>query len=153
MRRTAAALAALTVISCGTQKTLTDVQVVYIETETVRTDTIAIEVPKEVHTMYVPCLDTLRMSTSVAEAWAAVDTSMWMLTGRIRNKQTELTKEVKLVEKVVRKDSIIYQTKTVEVPVEKVVTKTPDWARKLLAFNFLLLLAVIVIIYRKFRPK
>lgn len=127
---------------CGTQKKISgdssDTRVVYIETETLRTDTVRVEVPREVVRNQLPYLDTLIMSTSVAEAWATVDTIGWMLTGELRNKPTKLSKEIQIVERTIRKDSIIVQEKHVEVPVEVRKEVVPRWCWWLLFANIVL---------------
>lgn len=138
----------LLVCSCGTPKYITVKEKEYIkDTVILKADTVKVEIPKEVVVNVVPQLDTLKMETSVAEAEAYLDTLTQTLKGSIKNKKTELQKEIQTVEK------IKYVEHKVEVPVpyEVVKKKTPRWAWVLLACNISLLIGFLVNLKLKFR--
>lgn len=105
-----------------------DTQIEYRDTTIWRDSLIytPIEVVKEI----VPELDTLYMSTSLAEASAYVDTTNRVIRGIIKNKKG-ITEQIKWREKIVYRDSI--STQEVPVPVEVVKeVKTHFWYEKLL---------------------
>jgi hypothetical protein len=112
----------LIVASCGTTKYVYlpgETKVEYRDT-TIYRDSIQytpVEVVKEI----VPALDTLEMSTSLAEAKAYVDTTNRVLRGEIRNKKG-ITNEIHYKDRIVYRDSI--DIKPYRVEVEKIVTKT-----------------------------
>ena len=104
------------------------VQIEYRDTTIIKDSLIytPVEVIKEI----VPELDTLKMSTSLAEAEAYLDTTNKVLRGSIKNKKG-ITEQIKWREKIVYRDSI----ETKEIPVEVEVTKevkTHFWYEKLL---------------------
>ena len=134
-------LAAIMLGACGTPKYITVKEKEYIkDTVKIKADTVRVEVPVEVQVNVVPQLDTLKMETSVAEAEAYLDTLTQTLKGSLKNKKTELKKEIQTVEK------IKYVEHKVEVPVpyEVVKTKVPRWAWVLLAFNVSLLIGFLI---------
>ena len=87
-----------------------------------RDTTVQYKVEKEYVKDYTGLLDTLHLETGLAEATAWVDTSKSVLAGEIRNKEKVVDIPVQVKEKIVVRDSIVYQDKP--VPVEVVVTKT-----------------------------
>ena len=134
-------LAAIMLNACGTPKYITVKETEYIkDTVKIKADTVRVEVPKEVEANVVPELDTLRMETSVAEAEAYLDTLTQTLKGQIKNKKTELKKEIQVVEKT----KFVERKVEVPVPYEVVKTKVPRWAWVLLAFNVSLLIGFII---------
>ena len=134
-------LAAIMLNACGTPKYITVKETEYIkDTVKIKADTVRVEVPVEVEVNVVPQLDTLRMETSVAEAEAYLDTLTQTLKGQIKNKKTELKKEIQTIEKT----KFVERKVEVPVPYEVVKTKVPRWAWVLLAFNVSLLIGFII---------
>ena len=134
-------LAAIMLNACGAPKYITVKETEYIkDTVKIKADTVRVEVPKEVVVNVVPELDTLRMETSVAEAEAYLDTLTQTLKGQLRNKKTELKKEIQTIEKT----KFVERKVEVPVPYEVVKTKVPRWAWVLLAFNVSLLIGFII---------
>lgn len=133
-------------ISCGTTKYVYlpgETKVEYRDT-TIYKDSIQytpIEVVKEI----VPDIDTLTMSTSLAEAKAYLDTTNKVLRGEIKNKKG-ITNEIHYKEKIVYKDSIVTKPYPVEVQVEKIITKKP-WYFGIVAFFSLIGLAWLIKIF------
>lgn len=118
-------LSLLLLCSCHTQRQValeTKTETRYVDSITYR-DSI-IYIPVEVHDKMTWIYDTLRMSTSLAEANCWVD-SIW-LRGEIHNKQGVQHKYITKTEYIV-KDSIVYKEKPVPVEVEVVKTKNASW--------------------------
>lgn len=135
------AWAAILVCSCGAPKYITVKEKEYIkDTVILKADTVRVEIPKEVVVNVVPQLDTLKMETSVAEAEAYLDTLTNTLKGQIKNKKTELKKEIQTVEKI----KFVERKVEVPVPYEVVKKKTPRWAWVLLAFNVSILIGFLI---------
>ena len=134
-------LVAIMLGACGTPKYITVKEKEYIkDTVVIKADTVRVEVPKEVEVNVVPELDTLRMETSVAEAEAYLDTLTQTLKGQLKNKKTELKKEIQTIEKT----KFVERKIEVPVPYEVVKTKVPRWAWVLLAFNVSLLIGFLI---------
>ena len=141
-------LSGLLLVSCGAPKYITVKEKEYIkDTVILKADTVRVPVPVEVEVNVVPKLDTLKLETSVAESTAYLDTLTQTLKGSIKNKKTNLEKEIQTVEK------IKFVERKVEVPVEVEVVKTkvPRWAWVLLACNISLLIGFLVNLKLKFR--
>lgn len=127
--------------SCGTPKYITVKEKEIVkDTVILKADTVRVEIPKEVVVNVVPQLDTLKMQTSVAEAEAYLDTLTQTLKGQIKNKKTNLEKEIQTVEKI----KFVERKVEVPVPVEVVKTKVPRWAWVLLACNISLLIGFLI---------
>lgn len=111
-----------------------------------------IEVPvyKEYYKDYADMLDTLNMETSLASAKAYLDTANKKLNGEIRNKNTTIQYQIKWKERIVYKDSIVYQKEEIPVPVEVVKTKHPKYEWILWVWSILSLLGLAAFIYLKF---
>ena len=134
--------------SCGTPKYITVKEKEYIkDTVLIKADTVKVDIPVEVKVNVVPELDTLKMETSVAESTAYLDTLTQTLKGTLKNKKTELKKEIQVVEKT----KYVEHKVEVPVPVEVVKTKVPRWAWVLLAVNVSLLVGFLIKIKTKFR--
>ena len=122
MKKLFIALFVALAVSCGTPKVVYvpgETKVEYRDSVIYKTDTLKIDVPKEVVKEVVPQLDTLKMETSVAEAKAWVDTSFNALRGVLKNKDTAL-KQVQVVykEKISYRDSLVLKPYPVEVTKE-----------------------------------
>lgn len=138
----------LLLVSCGTPKYITVKEKEYIkDTVLIKADTVKVDIPVEVKVNVVPELDTLKMETSVAEAEAYLDTLTQTLKGTLKNKKTELQKEIQVVEKT----KYVEHKVEVPVPVEVVKTKTPRWAWIMLSINVGLIVGFLIILFLKFR--
>ena len=134
-------LVAIMLSACGTPKYITVKEKEYIkDTVLIKADTVKVDIPVEVKVNVVPELDTLKMETSVAEAEAYLDTLTNTLKGTLKNKKTELKKEIQTIEKT----KFVERKVEVPVPYEVVKTKVPRWAWVLLAFNVSILIGFLI---------
>ena len=136
MRNWALILICFLLCGCGTTRYVPVKEIEHVrDTVILKADTVKVDVPVEVQVNVVPQLDTLRMETSVAEAEAYLDTLTQTLKGQLKNKKTELKKEIQTVEKTK------FVERKVEVPVEVVKWKNriPHWVWFSLGFNLLFL--------------
>ena len=141
-------ISGLLLFSCGTPKYITVKEKEYIkDTVLIKADTVKVDIPVEVKVNVVPDLDTLKMETSVAESTAYLDTLTQTLKGTLKNKKTELKKEIQVVEKT----KIVEHKVEVPVPYEVVKTKTPLWAWIMLSINVGLIVGFLLILFLKFR--
>ena len=139
---------AILACSCGTPKYITVKEKEYIkDTVVLKADTVKVDIPVEVKVNVVPELDTLKMETSVAEAEAYLDTLTQTLKGTLKNKKTELKKEIQTIEKT----KYVEHKVEVPVPYEVVKTKTPLWAWIMLSINVGLIVGFLLILFLKFR--
>ena len=139
---------AILACSCGTPKYITVKEKEYIkDTVLIKADTVKVDIPVEVKVNIVPELDTLKMETSVAESTAYLDTLTQTLKGTLKNKKTELKKEIQVVEKT----KYVEHKVEVPVPYEVVKTKTPLWAWIILSINVGLIVGFLLILFLKFR--
>lgn len=125
---------------CGTTKYVPVKETEYVrDTIILKADTVKLTIPVEKIVEVVPAMDTLRMETSVAKAEAYLDTLTQTLKGQLKNKKTELKKEIQTVEKTK------FVERKVEVPVEVVKLKyrIPHWVWYSLGFNLLFLFFII----------
>lgn len=127
--------------SCSTPKYITVKETEVIkDTVKIKADTVRVEIPKEVVVNVVPELDTLKMETSIAESTAYLDTLTNTLKGTLKNKKTELQKEIQTVEKI----KFVEHKVEVPVEVEVVKTKTPRWAWVLLLINITVVVSFLI---------
>ena len=139
---------AILACSCGIPKYITVKEKEYIkDTVLIKADTVKVDIPVEVKVNVVPELDTLKMETSVAEAEAYLDTLTQTLKGTLKNKKTELKKEIQTIEKT----KYVEHKVEVPVPYEVVKTKTPLWAWIMLSINVGLIVGFLLILFLKFR--
>lgn len=122
----------------------------YRDSVVVRTDTLSVPVPTETVKEVADRLGVLEMETSVAEAKAWLDPDTETLRGEMKNKKTDLKKEVVYKDRYVTRDSLVYVKEPYPVEVEKPVKYVP-WIVKVLAWlgGISLVLAIIYIL-RKF---
>lgn len=126
---------------CGTTKYVPVKETEYVrDTVILKADTVRMTIPMEKIVEVVPQFDTLRMETSVAKAEAYLDTLTQTLKGQLKNKKTELKKEIQTIEKT----KFVERKVEVPVPFEVVKTKVPRWAWFSLGFNLLVLLILIL---------
>lgn len=142
-------LSILLCISCGTVKPATNIETVYNYRDSVivRVDSVKVDIPVERYVDIVNELDTLVLETSVAKAIAYADTSSRTLKGEIKNKPTQLKKEVIYKDRVIEKE--VYKDKPVYVEVEKVKTKHPFYEPILWLFSLLSIIYIGIKIYGK----
>lgn len=111
-----------------------DTQIEYRDTTIIK-DSI-IYTPVEVIKEIVPDMDTLYMSTSLAESKSYIDKDNKVLRGEMKNKKG-ITETIKWKEKIVYRDSIVKQEIPVEVIKEVVKTKHPFYEPILWLFALL----------------
>ena len=126
---------------CGTTKYVPVKETEYVrDTVILKADTVKLTIPVEKIVEVVPAMDTLRMETSVAKAEAYLDTLTQTLKGQLKNKKTELEKEIQTIEKT----KFVERKVEVPVPYEVVKTKTPLWAWIMLSVNVGLLVGFLI---------
>lgn len=134
--------------SCGIPKYITVKEKEIVkDTVILKADTVRVPVPVEVKVDVVPKLDTLKLETSIAESTAYLDALTQTLKGSIRNKKTELKKEIQTIEKT----KFVERKVEVPVPYEVVKTKVPRWAWVLLAVNASIVVGFFISLYLKFK--
>ena len=116
-----------------------------------RDTVIQYKIKKEYVRDYTNLLDTLDMETSFASARAWVDTSKNVLAGEIKNKDKTVDVPVQVKERVVVRDSIVYQDKP--VPVEVVKEVHPKYELGLWCYLVFSLIVMVLIIAHKFLPR
>lgn len=129
------ALVAVVFTACTTVKYIPVKETEYVtvrDTTVLRDTTVQYQIEKEYVRDYTGLLDTLRLSTGLAEAESYVDTARNVLTGSIRNKDKTLNIPTQYKERTVYRDSIITKEVPVPVEVEKIVKRTP-WIMKVLS--------------------
>ena len=116
---------------CSTPKLLpsSNIKIVSKDSLFVHTELISVAIPLESHSIITKSKSHLE--TSVAESDASID-SLGLLHHTLVNKKDSLKREIKYVDKIVYKDSII----TKEVPVE--VTVPVPYIPKFYQFTFML---------------
>lgn len=137
---------------CGTLKKIEvehRIETHYVDSTIWHLDTAYFDVPREVYKDYSGLLDTLKLETSMASSWAAVDTNKMVLAGEIKNKSTKLEKEVLWKEKIVYRDSLV--TKEVPVPLEIIKEVVPKWCWWLLGFNIAILVLALAWVLAKLK--
>lgn len=100
----------------------------YRDSVVVRTDTLSVPVPTETVKEVADRLGVLEMETSVAEAKAWLDPDTETLRGEMKNKKTDLKKEVVYKDRYITRDSLVYVKESYPVEVEKIKKVTPKWA-------------------------
>ena len=148
----AASLLILSLGGCGTLKRIeVEHRIVthYVDSTIWHLDTAYFKIPVEVYRDYSSLLDTLKLETSVASSWAAVDTTNMSLKGEIKNKPVQLEKEVLWKEKIVYRDSLVY--KEVPVEIERVKEVVPRWSWWSLGINIIILLGFLAFVLFRLR--
>lgn len=147
-----AAAGLLVFAACSTVKYVPVKETEYVtvrDTTVLRDTTIQYQIEKEYVRDYTGLLDTLRLSTGLAEAETYVDTTRNVLTGSIRNKEKTLNIPTQYKERTVYRDSIVYKEKPVPYEVEKIKKVVPWWAKFLSTIGGLTLIAAVLYILRK----
>ena len=142
----------LIIAACSTVKYVPVKETEYVtvrDTTVLRDTTIQYQIEKEYVRDYTGLLDTLRLSTGLAEAESYVDTTNNVLTGSIRNKDKTLNIPTQYKERTVYRDSIVYKEVPVPVEVTKEVRYIPWWAKVLSWIGGLSLAAAIIYILLK----
>ena len=143
------------VASCGIGKPVvvrdsTNVIINYKDSINFIDSLVEIPIYKEYYRDYADMLDTLNLETSLAAAKAYLDTTNKKLNGSIQNKDTSIPYVIKWKEKVVYRDSIVYQRVEVPVPYEVVKTKHPKYEWFLLTWFVLSILGLALFVYWTF---
>ena len=110
----------------------------------INTKLISVALPNESHSIITKSKSHLE--TSVAESDAEID-SMGLLHHTLVNKKDSLKREIKYIDKIVYRDSII--TKEVPVEVEKPVPYVPKFYKFTFAFFGIFVLFIVVKLLRK----
>lgn len=113
-----------------------------------KTDTL-VQVPEVSIADFIDVRDTLVMEASHSTAKAWVDTTANLLKGSLVQ-GGKLPVQIVEKERVVYRDSLIYQDKPVPYEVEKIVKKVPWYAKILSFFGVLFLIAAALYIGKKF---
>ena len=148
-------ISVLLVTSCGIAKpvVLNDTTVVnyhYIDSINYIDSTIVVPIYKEYYRDYADLLDTLKLETTLASAKAYIDTTNKKLTGEIQNKDTSIPYRIKWKEKIIYRDSIVYQREEVPVYVEVEKKYIPKWCWWITGIDIALLVAGILYILKKY---
>ena len=140
-----------TLSGCRTQQipveSITEVR--YVDSVVLKDSVVVI--PTERIVDIVPWYDTLRMATSISESKAWVDTANHTIKGELKNKQGKLV-EIKYVDRVVKRDSIVEKEVPVYVKgdtVERI--KRPWWAWVCLTWTVVTLCSIAFVIFKKIR--
>lgn len=124
-------------------------KVVYVHSDSTIVHDSIVYIPTEIYRDYSSLLDTLYLSTSMAESRSWIDTNNYFLVGEIKNLKAVQVKYIE-VEKIVTNDSIVEKEVPVPYEVEVVKTKIPTWAWWCLFISIGLLCYVILKIYKRF---
>ena len=143
------------VASCGITKPVvvrdsTNIVVNYKDSVNFIDSTVYHHLYKEYYNDYTGLLDTLNLEDTYSKAKAYIDTTNKLLKGSIATKDVDIPVKIKWKEKIVYKDSIVYQKEEIPVPYEVVKTKHPKYEWILWVWSILSLLGLAAIIYLKF---
>lgn len=143
------------VASCGIVKPVvirdsTNVIINYKDSINFIDSTVYHHLYKEVYNDYADMLDTLNLEDTYSQAQAYLDTANKKLKGSIKTKDKDVPVPIKWKEKIVYRDSIVYQKEEVPVPYEVVKTKHPKYEWILWTWLILSVLGIAAFIYIKF---
>lgn len=140
-------------IGCKQQQTVIKEETVtrYIDSTIWHTDTTYYQVPIEVYSDFTSLLDTLRLQTNYSIAWSAVDTNNMMLVGEIRNKDIKIPIQYVWKDRIIYQDSIVENTKEVQVPVEVEKVRNSKFATVCIVWSVLSFLFICAFIYLKIK--
>ena len=117
-------------------------EIVWVHKDSIVTKDSTVYIPVEVYRDYSNMLDTLVLSTSMAESKSWIDTNNKMLAGEIKNLKSVEYKYIE-VERIVTNDSIVEREIPVPYPVVEEKIKYPWWAWITLAwFIFSIILLI-----------
>lgn len=146
----------LLIISCGVTKPAIPVETIYNYKDSVivHVDSVKVDVPIERYVDIVNYTDTLTLETSVAKAIAYADTISHTLKGDIKNKTTQLKKEIIYKDRIIEKE--VYKDKPIYVEVTKEVIKYKHYWYDKLCYPFAIIgliyiILIIIKLYGKFR--
>lgn len=115
-----------------------------------RTDTL-VEVQKSRISDFSGLLDTLLLRTDLAVSRAFVDTTAGILRGTLEQ-SGKLPVQIVWKERVVTRDSLVYQDVPVPVVEEKIVKVTPKWAWWALVVSVLSIALFLFYAYSHLKP-
>lgn len=132
---------------CSTPRYIptSNIKIVSKDSLIVRTELVGVALPLESHTIVTPTKKS-HLETSVATSDAEVD-SLGLLHHTLTNKKDSLKREIKYIDKIVYRDSIV--TKEVPVPVEKPVRYIPKFYKFTFICFWIFVLFVILKLLRK----
>lgn len=121
-------------------------KVMYKDSIVSHIDTVFVQLPKETITDVVTMLDTLYLTTDVAEAEAYLDYSTKTLKGTLKNKG-EVQTVVQYQDRYITRDSLVYVDRP--QPYKVVEYKTPRWMIWYLILSILGVLIITIIKTKK----
>ena len=138
-------LCLITAYSCSVPKqVIIEKRIEYEYRDSTRIKDSTVVIPIERIVDIVPDIDTLKLETSLARAKAWVESNT--LKGEIENKEQVIYKYIEK-EKIVRKDSLIYEPKPYPVEVQvKYIPKIYKWS---LVFSIGFLIVFVVFLLKK----
>lgn len=122
----------------------------YIDSINYIDSTIYHHLYKEIYRDYTGLLDTLNLEDSYSKAQAYIDTTNKQLKGSIATKDADIPVKIKYKEKLVYRDSIVYQKEEVPIPVEVEKKYIPKWCWWLMGINIGMIVALILWILKKY---
>ncbi len=142
------------VISCTVVKPIavqdsTSIQYHYIDSINYIDSTVYHHIYKEYYNDYTNLLDTLNLENTYSKAQAYVDTTNKLLKGSLTTKDIDIPVQIKYKEKVVYKDSIIYQRVEVPIPVEVTKTIHPKYEKWLWIYLATSVIGIFLFFYLK----
>lgn len=151
MKKILPIIISLFLVSCGVQKPIKEeIRYTYRDSVVVSKIDSTVIIPVERIVDIVADYDTLHLETSLAEADAWVDSTNHILRGKIENKST-FSQQIKYVDRIEYRDSIVFQRIPEPYPVEKVVRKNPKMFSFLLGWFILSFILIVVYILRKLK--
>ena len=105
---------------------------------------------KEVYNDYTGLLDTLNLEDTYSKAKAYIDTTNKLLKGSIATKDVDIPVKIKWKEKLVYRDSVVYQKEEVPVPYEVEKKYIPKFYKFCLFWFIATLAGIAALIYIKF---
>lgn len=147
-----AVVSAVLIASCTTVRyvPVETVKEVHVRDSVYFRDTLVrVELEKARLSDFCDVNDTLVLSTDLARSTAYLDTTSGKLKGTLENIKQYVEKNVPLKEKIVYKDSVVYQDRPVPVEVEKVVKVVPKFWRVFGILGILSLVAAVLYILKR----
>lgn len=141
--------ASLFLITCSTVKYVpTDNKTIYNYIDSLRIKDSTIIYEKTIVKNYVMIPDTLIMENNMAVSKSFVDTSLNILKGSLKAKDTIKYKYV-FQDRIIQKDSIIVKEVPIEVEIENKVV--PNWCWYSLILNIIFIVLLVIKIILKFK--
>lgn len=127
-------------------------EIVWIHKDSIVTKDSTVYIPVEVYRDYSNMLDTLVLSTSMAESKSWLDTNNKMLAGEIKNLKSVEYKYIE-VDRIVTNDSIVEREIPVPYPVVEEKKVIPTFAIICICWTVISFVTLLGLVYLKFiRP-